>query len=149
MGFFDDLSKKANETRKNAAEKTSKFTREMKLKSQINDSKSKIEELYKEIGKRVYEKHVAGQNVDIKTDLIEECSKIDAYASEINDMRVEILSLKDLKLCSNCATEIALNAKFCPKCGTVQEESQPAQVIENNVEEVVNEVVEETAPEEE
>ena len=39
MGFFDDLSKKASETYKNTAEKTSKLTREMKLKSLINEDR--------------------------------------------------------------------------------------------------------------
>ena len=53
MGFFDDLSKKASETYRNTAEKTNKLTREMKLKSLINDDKGKIEKLYAEIGKKV------------------------------------------------------------------------------------------------
>ena len=126
MGFFDDLSRKASETYKNTAEKTNKLTREMKLKSSINDDKSKIEKLYAEIGKKVYEKHIREENIDIKSELVEECSKIDAYSKEIEDMRMEILSLKDLRLCKTCAAEIALNAKFCPKCGAVQEEITPA-----------------------
>ena len=58
MGFFDDLTKKATETYKNTAEKTNKLTREMKLKSQINDNKAKITKIYGDIGKKVYEKHV-------------------------------------------------------------------------------------------
>lgn len=124
MGFFDDLSKKASATYKNTAEKTNKLTREMKLKSLINDDKAKIEKIYNEIGKKVYEKHIREENIDIKTDLLEECSKIDAYAKEIEDMRVEMLALKDLRICKQCAAEIPVNAKFCPKCGAVQEELQ-------------------------
>ena len=126
MGFFDDLTKKASETYKNTAEKTNKLTREMKLKSLINDDKSKIEKIYGEIGKKVYEKHIREENIDIKSELAEECAQIDAYAKEIEDMRLEILSLKDLRLCKTCAAEIPLTAKFCPKCGTVQEEVTPA-----------------------
>lgn len=122
MGFFDDLSKKASETYKNTAEKTNKLTREMKLKSLINDDKTKIERLYIEIGKKVYEKHIREENIDIQNELKEECSKIDAYAKEIEDMRMEILALKDLRLCRTCAAEVLLNAKFCPKCGASQEE---------------------------
>ncbi len=124
MGFFDDLSKKASETYKNTTEKTSKLTREMKLKSSINENKAKIEKIYAEIGKKVYEKHLREENIDIKADLIEECSKLDAYAKEIEDMRTEMLALKDLRICKGCATEIPVNAKFCPKCGTVQDEIQ-------------------------
>lgn len=128
MGFFDDISKKASETYKNTAEKTNKITREMKLKSLINEDKSKIEKIYAEIGKKVYEKHIREENIDIKSELLEECSKIDAYAKEIEDMSMEMLGLKDLRLCKKCAAEISINAKFCPKCGAVQEEesAQPS-----------------------
>lgn len=141
MGFFDNLSKKASETYKNTAEKTSKLTRELKLKALISDDKEKIKEIYIEIGKKVYEKHIREENIDIKSDLIEECSKIDAYSKEIEDMNNEVRSLKNLRLCNKCAAEISINAKFCPKCGVVQEvdsnevnqsseESKPNETIE-------------------
>lgn len=122
MGFFDDLTKKASETYKNTAEKTNKLTKEMKLKSLINEDKTRIERLYIEIGRKVYEKHVREENIDIKNELKEQCSKIDAYAKEIEDMRMEILELKDLRLCRKCAAEVPVSAKFCPKCGASQEE---------------------------
>ena len=122
MGFLDNLTKKATETYKNTAEKTNKLTREMKLKSLMNDNKNKIEELYAEIGKKVYEKHIREENIDIKSELAQECAKIDAHAKEIEDIRMEMLALKDLRMCEKCAAEVPLNAKFCPKCGAVQEE---------------------------
>ena len=122
MGFFDDLKKKATETYKNTAEKTNKLTREMKLKSQINDNKAKITKIYSDIGKKVYEKHVLGENVDIKTDLAEECAKIDAFSKEIEDLGTEIRALKGIRLCNKCGSKIMANAKFCPKCGEKQEE---------------------------
>ena len=122
MGFFDDLTKKASETYKNTAEKTNKITREMRLKSMMNDYKNATEKVYAEIGKKVYEKHIREENIDIKAELAEECSKIDAYAKEIEDMRMEMLALKDLRLCTVCAAEIPLTARFCPKCGKPQEE---------------------------
>ena len=127
MGFFDDLTKKASETYKNTAEKTNKLTREMKLKSLMNDDKAKINSIYCEIGKKVYEKHIREENIDIKSELAEECSKIDAYSKEIEDMRIELLQLKDLRMCKVCAAEIPLNAKFCPKCGSMQEEDNTAE----------------------
>ena len=142
MGFFDDLSRKASETYKNTAEKTNKLTREMKLKSLINDDKNKIEKIYAEIGKKVYEKHIREENIDIKSELIEECSKIDAYSREIEDMNMEMLSLKNLRICKKCAAEISVSAKFCPKCGAEQEEIKPAAPVANNVPEDAKEVVE-------
>ena len=51
MGFFNDLGKKTSET-------TSKIAKETKLKMKINENKGKVSDLYEEIGKKVYEKHV-------------------------------------------------------------------------------------------
>lgn len=156
MGFFDDLSKKASETYRNTAEKTNKLTREMKLKSLINEDKGKIEKIYAEIGKKVYEKHIREENIDIKSELIEECSKIDAYAKEIEDMNTEMRALKDLRLCTKCGSEIPLSARFCPKCGAQQEEIKPVETVNNTevpteakevVEQVNNEVTTETVQE--
>lgn len=130
MGFVDDLKQKAKDT----AEKTNKLTREMRIKSMMNDYKGAIEKVYAEIGKKVYEKHIREENIDIKAEVAEECSKIDAYSKEIEDLRMEMLSLKDLRICKNCASEIALNARFCPKCGSAQEEIKTANdnKVENN-----------------
>ena len=113
MGFFSDLGKKTSET-------TGKIARETKLKMKINENKGKIEDIYEEIGKKVYEKHIREENIDIKTDLAEECSKLDALSKEIEDARLEILKLNQKKLCSKCSAEIEAGAVFCPKCGEKQ-----------------------------
>ena len=59
MGFFSDLSRKTSET-------TGKIARETKLKLKINENKGKITDIYEEIGKKVYEKHIREENIDIK-----------------------------------------------------------------------------------
>ena len=92
MEFLDKLTKKASETYKGAAEKTSKFAKETKLKMKISDNKSKIDDIYEEIGRKVYQKHILGEDINIKTDLEEECKQMDK------------------------------EAKYCPKCGTEQPE---------------------------
>ena len=122
MEFFDKLTKKASETYKGAAEKTSKLAKEAKLKLKINENKSKINDLYQEIGKKVYKKHTETGDVCIKKDLEEECAKIDILSAEIEKYQKEILDLSDLKKCVKCNEPMDKNAKFCPKCG----EEQPA-----------------------
>ena len=101
MEFFDKLTKKASETYKGAAEKTSKLAKEAKLKMKINENKSDINELYKEIGRKVYEKHVREENIDIKTELEEECTKIDVLSAEIETCLKSILELKEKKQCEH------------------------------------------------
>lgn len=134
MEFFDKLTKKATETYKGAAEKTGKIAKEAKLKLKINENKSKINELYQEIGKKVYQKHTSEEEVCIRKDLEEECTKIDILSSEIETYHKEILSLSDVKVCVKCKEPMDKNAKFCPKCGEEQpiiDDAIEAQVVES------------------
>jgi len=122
MGFFDNLSKKASAAYDATAEKTGKLAKEAKLRMKINENKSDINDLYKEIGRKIYEKHVREENIDIKSELEEECTKIDVLSAEIETCLKSILELKDKKQCTQCHAEIDLNNNFCPKCGEKQEE---------------------------
>ena len=149
MEFFDKLTKKASETYKGAAEKTGKIAREAKLKIKISENKSKINDIYEEIGKKVYQKHTSNEEVCIKKDLEEECAKIDILSSEIDSYHKEILELSNVKACTNCGEHMAKEAKFCPKCGTEQPEikEEPAkevEVIDDNQEENVSNEVDST-----
>lgn len=129
MGFFSDLSKKTTET-------TGKIARETKLKIKINENKGKIEDLYEEVGKKVYEKHIREENIDIKGDLESECLKIDELSKEIEEAKLEILKLNQKRLCSNCSAEIENEVQFCPKCGAKQ--SQEPTVKEEALEKLDN-----------
>lgn len=124
MEFFDKLGKKASETYKFTAEKTGKLAKEAKLRMKINDDKEEIEELYQKIGEKVYQKHVRQENIDIKEELEEECTKIDVLTAEIETTLKECMGLRDKKKCENCHSEIDKDAKFCPNCGAKQEEQE-------------------------
>lgn len=136
MGFFDSLSKKASAAYDATAEKTSKLAKEAKLRMKINENKSDINDLYKEIGRKVYEKHVREENIEIKTELEEECTKIDVLSAEIETCLKSILELKDKKQCEKCHTEIDLNNDFCPKCGAKQPGTEVlnAEVVKHDLE---------------
>ena len=84
MGFFNELGKKTTET-------TTKIAREAKLKVKISENKSKIKDLYEEIGKKVYENHVREEYVDIKDFIKDDCLNIDNLSKEIEEARKEIL----------------------------------------------------------
>lgn len=132
MNFFDKLGKKATGAYKGAAEKTGKLAKEAKLRMKMAENKAKIKELYEEIGHKVYQKHIASEDLCIKDTLEEDCRKIDELANEVEKCEKEILELGDLKQCKNCKEKININAKFCPKCGKEQEEN-----IEDKKEDVV------------
>lgn len=128
MDFFDKIGKKASETYKITTEKTGKLAKEAKLRMKINENKSDINDLYKEIGKKVYEKHRREENIDIKKELEEECTKIDVLSAEIETNLKIILELKEKKQCPKCFKEIPKEAKFCPECGEKQEEVEAKEV---------------------
>lgn len=130
MDFFNKITKKASETYKSAAEKTGKIANETKLKIKINDCKSKIENVYTEIGKKVYQKHQLNGDLDIKDDIKEELQRIDELNSQIRSSEDELLKLSDMKQCVKCKNKIEKNAKFCPTCGAEQPEEVKEEVIE-------------------
>ena len=134
MDFFNKLGKKASETYKVTTEKTGKIAQEVKLKLKMNENKSQISELYKNIGEKVYEQHVREEKIDIKEELEQECIKIDVLANEIEEILNQILALKDKKQCEKCFAEININDKFCPTCGaeqqSVSEDVKEVEVLE-------------------
>ena len=129
MNFLDKLGQISSQTYKYTQEKTTKIAKIAKLKALMNEDKQKVEDLYNEIGKKLYENHVRAEKIDIVSKIEDICKEIDAYADEIELTRKEILKLKDLKQCKKCNYEMELEYKFCPNCGEEQKE-----VLENKEE---------------
>lgn len=125
MEFFDKLGKKASEAYKVTADKTGKIAKETKLKLKMYELKSEIDDIYVEIGKKVYEKHIREENISIKKDLESECTKIDVLSDEVEEILKQCLYLRDKKQCLNCYKEINKEDNFCPNCGEKQTDKQP------------------------
>lgn len=142
MEFFNKIGKKASETCKATTEITGKIAKEAKLKMKMNENKAEIKELYNEIGKKVYEKHIREENLDIKQELEAELTQIDVLSAEIEACLKELLEMKEKKQCLSCHAEIDLTYDFCPNCGAKQnqasrsEENKIIEKLENsNIEE--------------
>ena len=130
MAFLDNLDnlgknigRKFSDTYKSAAKKSGELIEDAKLKIGISSEQEKIEDIYSEMGRRVYEAHLKGEDVNdiYKT----ECERIDAITEIINGMKLKILQMKNIKTCPKCKAEIELTSCFCPKCGTKQEIPEP------------------------
>ena len=142
MDFFDKLGEKATKTYKYTTEKTSKIAKEAKLKMAMNEHKDNIEEIYTEIGKKVYQNHISTEDVDvdISLELEEYCIQIDELSDRIEEERKEILKLKNKKQCDNCYYEIQSDYNYCPNCGKEQEENvDEGEQITEDIENIVNE----------
>lgn len=135
MDFFNKLGNIASKTYKNASQKTGEIAKEAKIKMKMNENKSKINDLYEEIGKIVYQKHIHGEEVKIEEDVNSYCSKIDELSKEVEKYQEEVLSLKNKRICENCYTEIELQAKYCPHCGFEQPEEKKEDINEEGIDE--------------
>ncbi len=118
------IGKTAAKTYRYAAEGAGKIAKEIKLKSQMSDDKEQISKLYEEIGKYVYENYLLKENIDITSKLEEKCCEISNLADEVEQIRMQILNLKDLKQCPKCHYEIELEFTYCPNCGQEQQLSK-------------------------
>lgn len=114
MGFLNDIGRRTAET-------TNKIAKETKLKLKISDNKGKVSDLYEEIGKKIYEKHILEENIDIEKEVEEECKKIDELSRDIEEARMKILKLNQKKQCIKCNNEIHERDIYCSRCGEKQE----------------------------
>lgn len=127
MELFDKIGKKASEAYKMTADKTGKMAKETKMKLKMGELKSQINEIYEEIGKRVYENHLREDDENLKKEIEEKCTNIDVLSDEIESLLKQCLELKDKKQCKQCHAEIEKDAKFCHNCGAKQEEPNTEQ----------------------
>jgi len=132
MDFLNKLGKIANKTYKSASQKTGEIAKEAKIKMKMNENKSKIKDLYEEVGKIVYQKHMQGEEIKVQEDLDTYCSQIDEISKEQEKLQEEILTLRNRRICENCYTEIDLNVKYCPHCGFEQADEKVEDIKEEN-----------------
>ena len=149
MEFFNKLGNIANKTYKSASQKTGEIAKEAKLKMKMTEDKSKINDLYEEIGKIIYQKHIHGEEVKIEEDVNAYCKQIDEISKEIEKKQEEILALKNKRICENCYAEIELKSKYCPHCGFEQPEEKKEDINEEKTDDKNTvEIVEEDKKEE-
>lgn len=145
MDIFENIGKKASDTYKVAAEKTSKIVEIAKLKINMNNNKDKINDLYKKIGETVYAKHLEGKGIE--EEYLNDCIEIDLIAAEVEEARQRILELNELRQCEKCHSEIDMEHKYCPKCGKKQpvvakKEEKADEVVVPVVEEIKEKICE-------
>ena len=59
----------------------------------MSELKTKVEDIYREIGKEIYEKHVENEEVPVDS-INEKCNRIDEINDEIEEINKECLELK-------------------------------------------------------
>jgi predicted nucleic acid-binding Zn ribbon protein len=123
MAFLENLGKKVGEAAQAAAKKSGELVEITKLNVNINSEEDKIQKLYSQIGKAIFEKYkVQGVAED---DIKEACENIIVHEQNIKSLREKIAEVKGTKQCIGCGAEMERNQVFCSKCGT-RNENAPA-----------------------
>lgn len=134
MAFFENLGKKVGEAAQAAAKKSGELVEVTKLNVNINSEEDKVQKLYSQIGKVIYEKYAASGAAD--EGIQELCESIKAHEQTIKSLRDKIAEVKGTKSCVGCGTEMEREQIFCSKCGAKNElpaapaaapQGQPAQ----------------------
>lgn len=90
-----------------------------KLNMAISSEEKAMEEIYEQIGKKIYKDYKDSKPMD--KSLVAKCEQIARIERDIAAMKKKVLKLKDKKLCKKCGYEMERNASFCPKCGKEQQ----------------------------
>lgn len=133
MPFFDNVSKIAKsvgDTAKNAAKKSEDAVEKTKLSMAISSEEEKIKEYYNRLGQIVFDKIEKGEIEDSDLSII--YSDILNSKNIIENTKLRILELKNIKVCSKCGNKVKLDVAFCPKCGTKIENPVTSENDENN-----------------
>jgi DNA-directed RNA polymerase subunit RPC12/RpoP len=119
MAFFENIGKKVGGAAQAAAKKSGELVEVTKLNVSIGTEEDKIEKLYAQMGKLIYEKYITTGTAD--EELVEICEQIKVHEDSIKALRSKIAEIKQVKSCSNCGAEMAKDQVFCAECGTKNE----------------------------
>ena len=104
----------ASKIAKEVAKRTSNAIALTKLSFAANETQSKIKDVYTEIGKSLYSKHLDGEDY---AEFKDELNQIDKLIEELDTLNDKIAELKNSLKCSECGTLNPITSDYCSKCG--------------------------------
>jgi DNA-directed RNA polymerase subunit RPC12/RpoP len=115
MAFLENLGKKVGEAAQAAAKKSGELVETTKLNVNINSEEDKIQKIYTQIGKTLFERYSATGVAD--DDVKESLEAVKVHEQNIKALKDKIMDVKGTKPCINCGTEMDKAQIFCSKCG--------------------------------
>ena len=126
MAFFDDLGAKLSKAGQSTMLKANNLADTAKLSMRTNELNKSIQEVYTKLGEQYYALHGSQP----EEALAELCGQVDQLNAEIQEIRVELQRIKQIKVCPNCGSENPSDASFCNQCSaalpTLPPKEQPA-----------------------
>ena len=112
MAFFDELGAKLSKTGQKTVQKANDLADITKLNLRTNELNKVIQDLYGQLGRAYYTAY--GHSADGA--LADICGKIAKASEEIEQIRLEIQRIKQIKVCPSCGFENSSESSFCCKC---------------------------------
>lgn len=134
------LKKNAAKVTKNVMQKTNDAVSQTKLSFAINETESKLSELYEDMGRSVYSDYL--KSGEVSRDMAERCFQADKLLAEISDLKEKIAELKHSVKCPGCGEYNKDGSSYCSACGAELKNSGEAKSADEA--ESAEEVMEET-----
>ena len=113
--FFEDLGKRIGETAETMTNMAGEAIEIQRLKSQIRTlARGNAVDLM-ELGKSIYDRYKAGEEVEESAQAL--CDAIKDRETTIGDYEREISKIKGASKCSNCGIMVGKDMALCPYCG--------------------------------
>lgn len=111
MEFLIRSGDAVSDASRNMNEKTKNLSDTGNLKRKIIYEEERILEIFSDIGRTYYK---TPENID---ELKAYCEDIDTRKRRIKKMKFELQSLKGVKVCPKCQSEVMDKFQFCGVCG--------------------------------
>jgi predicted nucleic acid-binding Zn ribbon protein len=119
MSFFENVGKKVGKATQTAVKKSGEFIEVQKINLNIKTEFDRIENLYTQIGKLIYNEYCGGKELnDPVKDLCKQTKDIEVNISELKD---KLSEMRKTKYCVICGKEIEKSEAFCSSCGSKQD----------------------------
>lgn len=125
MGGAERIAKKV-------ADRTTRAITHTKLVFAVNEAQDKVKDVYRQIGKELYAKHLDG--ADCGEDFADSFDQLDKLMDEISMLNDKIAELKNSLKCAECGAFNSNESEYCSKCGAKI-------VIKNNADNEDDEVI--------
>lgn len=146
---FENFSLRIKGFGRDTVAEVQKVTEVRQYRSQISAEKKRINAIYTEIGKKLYDAHRETPPEDFEA----EFHSLKVAFDTIEELQGHIRTAKGVALCPNCRMEVGMYERFCSNCGckmpeVITIEGEEPEEIPFVVQPQAGEQREETAPEE-
>jgi hypothetical protein len=116
MSLINNVGKKITGAGKVAIKASGNMVQITKLNMAVKSEESKIQGYMADIGSTIFDKYKEGKDID--PDVKTNCEEIEKCIKAIDELKLRIIDVRDLKKCPGCDNEIDKDDVFCSKCGT-------------------------------